>query len=100
MNEFLNIPAFRIALATVVVLFLVQLAVRSKKWLEKNKTVLRIAVYAALLLSAILTDWLPDNVIVWSEIWTIWLISIGTTTAGHATLIKWLEGAIPKIQRT
>ncbi len=100
MNELLNVPAFRVALATAVVLFLVQLSVRNKKWLEQNKTVLRFAVYAALLLSAILTDWLPDNVIVWNEIWTIWLISIGTTTVGHATLIKWLEGAIPKIQRT
>lgn len=100
MNELLNVPAFRVALATVVVLFLVQLAVRSKKWLEKNKTVLRIAVYAALLLSAVLTDWLPDNVVAWSEVWVVWLLSVGTTTIGHATLIKWLEGAIPKIQRT
>lgn len=100
MNELLSIPEFRVALSTVVVLILVQLAVRSKEWLEKNKMALRIAVYAALLLSTILTDWLPDNAIAWNEVWGIWLVTVGTTTVGHATLIKWLEGAIPKIQRS
>ncbi len=100
MNELLNTPEFRIALTTIAVLILVQLVVRSKKWLDGNKMILRVAIYAALLLSTVLTDWLPDNTIVWNEVWGIWLVTIGTTTISHATLVKWLEGAVPKIKRT
>jgi len=100
MNELLSVPEFRAALASVVVLILVQAAVRSKEWLEKNKTALRIAIYVALLLGAILTDWLPDNMISWSTVWIVWMESIVGTTVGHATLIKLLEAAVPSTRRT
>ena len=78
MNDLWADPAFR---AVVVVVFAQVVAWAIKKYkaeLEGNKIVLRCAVGIACLAGAVITDWLPDGIIVVETVWiTFWQSLLG-----------------------
>jgi len=78
MNELWTDPTFR---AVVVVIFAQIVAWVIKKYkaeLEGSKTVLRCAVAVACLAGAVITDWLPDGIVVMETVWaTFWQSLLG-----------------------
>ena len=90
MNDLWADPAFR---AVVVVVFAQTVAWAIKKYkaeLEGNKIVLRCAVGVACLAGAVITDWLPDGIIVVETVWTTFWQSLLGAEITYQWVVKYV----------
>ena len=99
MNELWADPTFRAVVVVVFAQIVVWAIKKYKAELEGNKVVLRCTVVVTCLAGAVITDWLPDGIIVVQTVWTTFWQSLLGAEVTYQWLVKYVASWEVSVKR-